>query len=98
MAEKPDCQSKAPEPFALKATTIQSLQILEDIPCDFSDWVETEAENKWVARTLKLWFFSRKNFAVIHKWVKWPEIVHSSDEVFFEKASKMIEDDVDEFD
>jgi hypothetical protein len=25
LAEKPDCQSKAPEPFALKATTIQSL-------------------------------------------------------------------------
>ena len=50
----------------------------------------------WVARTLKLWFFTRKNFTLVHKWAKWPDIVHTSDEAFFKKGSNTIEDDVEE--
>lgn len=75
---------------------MNSLQILEDIPCDYSDWVDTESKNDWVARTLKLFYFSQKNFSRIYPWARWPEIVHMPDETFFEKASKQIEDNVDE--
>jgi len=60
------------------------------------DWVETFDKSEWVARTLKLFLFAQKNFSIIHKWGKWPEIVHIPDNQFFIKASKLIEDDVDE--
>ena len=97
MAEKPDCQNQAPQqPFELREQTVQSLGILEDIPCDYSEWVEDCGDNLWVARTLKLWSFCRKNFSLINKWAKWPDIVHTTDEAFFKKASQNIEDDVDE--
>lgn len=71
---------------------------MEDIPCDYSDWIDTEAENKWASRTLKIWFFTLKNFSIIHKWAKWPDIIFTTDEAFFSKASKEIEDEVEELD
>lgn len=74
------------------------MQILEDIPCDFQDWVDTEEENEWVIRTLKLFFFSQKKFSMINKWARWPEIFHTKDDAFFKKASSAIEDDVEELD
>jgi len=97
LAEKPDCPNQAPsKPFELRDQTLSSLQILDDIPCDYEEWIEDCKENLWVARTLKLWSFCRKNFSVINKWAKWPDIVHTEDEAFFKKASKNLEDDVEE--
>lgn len=96
LVEKPDCQSNTPKPFYLRETTLSSLQILEDIPCDYAEWVDDCSENSWVARTLKLWFFTRKNFALVHRWAKWPDIVHTNDKTFFKKGSNAIEDDVEE--
>jgi hypothetical protein len=96
LAEKPDCHLNTLKPFALRETTLSSLQILDDIPCDYAEWVDDCSENSWVARTLKLWFFTRKNFALVHKWAKWPDIVHTSDEAFFKKGSSAIEDDVED--
>ena len=96
LTEKPDCAVNTLKPCALRDTTLSSLQILDDIPCDYAEWIEDCAENTWVARTLKLWFFTRKNFALVHKWAKWPDIVHTSDEAFFKKGSNAIEDDVEE--
>lgn len=43
-----------------------------------------------------MFLFAQKNFSVIHKWAKWPEIMHIEDSLFFDKASKTIEDEVDE--
>lgn len=53
----PSCTSDNVGAFALREQTVNSLQILEDIPCDYSDWVDTESESEWVARTLKLFYF-----------------------------------------
>ncbi len=94
----PSCTSDNVGPFVLREQTINSLQILEDIPCDFSDWVDTESESEWVARTLKLFYFCQKKFIMINKWARWPDIFHTPDEKFFEKASKAIEDNVEELD
>lgn len=54
----PSCTSDNVGAFHLREQTVNSLQILEDIPCDYTDWVDTEAENEWVSRTLKLFYFS----------------------------------------
>ena len=94
----PSCTSDNVGTFVLREQTINSLQILEDIPCDYSDWVDTEYDSQWVARTLKLFYFSQKKFTMINKWARWPEIFHTPDEKFFDKASKAIEDDVEELD
>jgi transcription termination factor NusB len=94
----PSCTSDNVGAFNLRDQTVNSLQILEDIPCDYTDWVDTEAENEWVSRTLKLFYFSQKKFTMINKWARWPDIFHTSDDKYFEKASKAIEDDVEELD
>jgi hypothetical protein len=85
-------------PFVLGEKTVNSLQILEDIPCDFSDWVDTESKSEWVARTLKLFYFCQKKFIMINKWARWPDIFHTPDEKFKKKASKAMEDNVEELD
>jgi hypothetical protein len=36
---------------------MEGLEILEEIPIDYDDWEETAPEERWVIRTLKLWFF-----------------------------------------
>jgi hypothetical protein len=35
---------------------------------------------------------------MINKWARWPDIFHTTDDKYFEKASKAIEDDVEELD
>jgi hypothetical protein len=61
-----------------------------------SDWESSFDKSQWVARTLKLYLFCIKNFPVINKWARWPDIFHTTDSMFFLKASKAIEDDVEE--
>lgn len=74
------------------------MQILEDIPCDFSDWQDSENENDWVIRTLKLFFFCQPAYVKQNVWVQWPRIFHSKNEAVFEKACEELEEKVeDEF-
>lgn len=93
----PDCVEKSKEttPFELTKISIEGLEILEEIPIDYDDWEETAPEEKWVIRTLKLWFFMQKNFNIVHRWAAWPEIL--SDKDFMKRAMAQIEDVVDDF-
>jgi hypothetical protein len=50
----------------------------------------------WVTRTLKLFLFCVKNFSTVHRWARWPEIMFTSDDKFFVKASEAIESEVEE--
>jgi hypothetical protein len=93
----PSCTSDEKlAPFVLRDTVVSSLQILEDIPCDFSDWQDTESENEWVIRTLKLFFFCQPAFVKQNVWAQWPRIFHSKDADIFEKAGEELEDKADE--
>lgn len=60
--------------------------------------MDTESENEWVIRTLKLFFFCDKSFQLIHKWCRFPDVLFCQDSKFFEKASPLLEDEADEFD
>jgi len=71
---------------------------LEDIPCDFSDWQDTEAENEWVIRTLKLFYFCQQDFVAQNVWAQWPRIVHCKDDTVFELAGEVLEDQVETLD
>lgn len=73
----------------------QGLEILQDCPIDFEDWSTTSAEEEWVIRALKIWFFLIKDFALIHKWASWPKIL--DDAAFIEKAKDVIEEQADDF-
>lgn len=73
----------------------QGLEILQDCPIDYEDWSGSSAEEEWVIRTLKLWFFLIKDFAHIHKWASWPQIF--DDKAFMKKAVAVIEEQADEF-
>jgi hypothetical protein len=75
----PSCAADNAGPFVLQESTVSSLQILEDIPCDYEDWVETEEKSEWVARTLKIFFFAQKKFTMINKWARWPELFLTPD-------------------
>ena len=74
--------------------TLNSLQILGEIPCDFEDWEEAMKEGKWATRILKIWFSLLKNFTIVHEWAKWPEILN--DVEFRSKAVKEVEDVIEE--
>ena len=82
-------------PFELSNICNQGLEILTDCPIDFEDWSSTSMEQEWVIRTLKIWFFMIKDFAVIHKWASWPLIL--DDSAFIKKAADVIEENADEF-
>jgi len=77
-------KSKEVKKFELSKISTEGLEILEDIPIDYDDWEEGAQEEKWVIRTLKLWFFMQKNFNVVHRWAAWPEIM--SDKDFMKRA------------
>jgi len=96
-SKNPDIAEKSKEvkKFELSKISTEGLEILEDIPIDYDDWEETAQEEKWVIRTLKLWFFMQKNFNVVHRWAAWPEIM--SDKDFMKRAIAQIEDVVDDF-
>lgn len=93
----PDAEGETIETdFALTSMTTQGLEILQDIPVDYDDWVETAIDETWVIRTLKLWFFMQKNFSIVHKWASWPDIFN--DTSFMKKAVKIVEDIAEELD
>lgn len=94
--ERPDAASEKLAPFKMSEKTLNSLQILEEIPCDFEDWEEAMKEGKWATRILKIWFSLLKNFSIVHKWAKWPEILN--DVAFRSKAIKEVEDVIEELD
>ena len=96
LKDSPSCTSDNQGKFKLSDSAKNSLSILEDVPCDHSDWESSFDKSQWVARTLKLYLFCIKNFPVINKWARWPDIFHTPDSMFFLKASKAIEDDVEE--
>jgi hypothetical protein len=75
---------------------LSSLEILEEIPCEFDDWEDLIKSDKWATRILKIWFTLIKNFSIVHKWAKWPEILN--DNAFRPKAVKVIEDVIEELD
>ena len=68
----------------------------EEIPCDFEEWQDTIKDDKWATRILKIWFSLLKNFSIVNKWAKWPEILNDS--AFRPKAIKKVEDVVEELD
>jgi hypothetical protein len=76
--------------FELSSICSQGLEILQDCPIDFEDWQSSSAEQEWVIRTLKIWFFMIKDFAVIHKWASWPAIF--DDQAFIKKAQEIVEE------
>jgi hypothetical protein len=94
--ERPDAASEKLAPFVMSEKTLNSLQILEEIPCDFEDWEELIKESKWATRILKIWFSLLKNFSIVHKWAKWPEILN--DVAFRSKAVKEVENEIEELD
>lgn len=94
--ERPDAASEKLAPFVMSEKTLNSLQILEEIPCDFEDWEELMKESKWATRILKIWFSLLKNFSIVHKWAKWPEILN--DVAFRSKAVKEVENEIEELD
>ena len=96
MKKNPGAASEKLAPFLMPEKTIQSLSILEEIPCDFEEWQDTIKDDKWATRILKIWFSLLKNFSIVNKWAKWPEILNDS--AFRPKAIKKVEDVVEELD
>ena len=80
----------------MSETTLNSLQILEEIPCEYEDWEELVKASKWATRILKIWFSLLKSFSLVHKWAKWPEI--SNDVAFRSKAVKEVGNELEELD
>lgn len=67
LAAFPDAESEEEKvPFEVTSICSQGLEILQDCPIDFEDWSSASADEEWVIRTLKLWFFCIKDFAVVH--------------------------------
>ena len=85
-----NAEPDAEDAFKLSEICSQGLEILQDCPIEFEDWSENSAEQEWVIRTLKIWFFMIKDFAVIHKWASWPAIL--DDQAFIKKAKEIIEE------
>jgi hypothetical protein len=79
----------------LTKISIEGLEILDEIPIDYDDWEESAPDEKWVIRTLKLWFFMQKNYNIVNRWAAWPEIL--SDKDFIKRAMAKIEEVVDDF-
>ena len=77
-------------PFKMSTLCSDGLGILQELPLDYEDWVDKEANKEWVIRTLKIWFFLQKDFAVIHPWASWPQIF--DDAAFIKKAINEIEE------
>jgi len=40
----------------------------------------------------------QKNFQIVHKWCKWPDLLYSDPQQFFKKASDKIGEEVDDLD
>ena len=71
---------------------------IEEAALDYEDWIDSEADNIWVSRTLKLFLYTMASFSKTNRWCKWPDLVHTDDAQFFKKASAKLEDDIDNFD
>jgi hypothetical protein len=96
LAAFPNAESEEEKvPFEVTSICSQGLEILQDCPIDFEDWSSASADEEWVIRTLKLWFFCIKDFAVVHQWASWPQIL--DDTAFIKKAKDVIEEQQDDF-
>ena len=89
-------EAPAQTPYVPSDSTVQSLSILEEFPCDFEDWEETCKTDIWATRILKIWFTIERDFAIIHKWAKFPDCLN--DEAFRSKAIPQVEDIIEELD
>mmetsp|Transcript_13112 Transcript_13112/g.9501 ORF Transcript_13112/g.9501 Transcript_13112/m.9501 type:complete len:119 (-) Transcript_13112:310-666(-) len=64
--------------FTVSSRSLQSLEILEDCPIELEEWQQTQQENAWAIRTVKLWFAMHKDHKELD-FVKFPQIMSDPD-------------------